>query len=92
MLELTVVTIFTLPWMHCCPQALAAQQAIELADAQAAAAEAAAARQAAAAAAAAAAEQEELQAKATLILTKLQPPVSDLLAHTVGSGDCMCAM
>lgn len=58
-------------------QALAAQQAIELADAQAAAAEAAAAKRAAAAAAAAAAEREEMKAKATLILTQLQPPVSE---------------
>jgi hypothetical protein len=57
-------------------QALAAQQATELADAQQAAAEAAAAKQAAAAEAAAAADREEFKAKATLILTKLQPPVS----------------
>lgn len=54
-------------------QARAAQEALDLADAQAAAAEAAAAKHAAAVAAAAAAEQEELKAKATLILTKLQP-------------------
>lgn len=54
---------------------MAAQQAQELAASQAAAAEAAAARQAAAEAAAAAAEQAELKAKATLILTQLQPPV-----------------
>jgi hypothetical protein len=47
-----------------------------LADAQATAAAAAAAKQAAAQAAAAAAEQEEMKGKATLILTKLQPPVS----------------
>lgn len=69
-----VFTLFPLPVL----QAQAAQQARELADAQAAAAEAAAAKQAAAAAAAAAAEREEMKAKATLILTQLQPPVSSM--------------
>ena len=58
---------------------MAAQQARELAEAQAAAAEAAAAKQAEAEAAAAAAEQAELRGKATLILTQLQPQVRSRL-------------
>jgi hypothetical protein len=61
--------------MCCVLQIFAAQQAIELTDAQQAAAEAAVAKQAAAAETAAAAEQEVFKAKATLILTKLQPSV-----------------
>lgn len=66
-----------------CVQAVAVQQAREVAEAQAAAAQAAADKQAAAAAAAAAAEQATLKAKATLILTQLQPPVGpDTRTHT----------